>query len=49
MKKRIDITIDEDLIAWSKLYARRLRTTISRLVNEYLASLKEQEKNRRGK
>ena len=39
-KTKLNITIDEDLIEFSKLYANEQRTTVSELVSQFLLNLK---------
>jgi len=39
-KNKLNITLDEDLIEFSKLYANEQRTTVSELVSQFLLNLK---------
>jgi hypothetical protein len=39
-KNKLNITLDEDLIEFSKLYASEQRTTVSELVSQFLLNLK---------
>jgi len=41
VKVTTTMTLDPDLIAWSKGYVVSKRTTLSGLINAYLAKLKE--------
>ena len=40
VKNKLNITLDEDLIEFSKLYASEQRTTVSELVSQFLLNLK---------
>jgi len=39
-KNKLNITLDEDLIEFSKSYASEQRTTVSELVSQFLLNLK---------
>ena len=39
MKKRYNFTLDEDLMDWFKLYAKKNRTKCSAVLNQYLFKL----------
>ena len=38
-KKRINLTLDEDLVDYAKLYAQDQRSTVSELINQFLLNL----------
>ena len=40
VKNKLNITLDEDLIEFSKFYASEQRTTVSELVSQFLLNLK---------
>jgi hypothetical protein len=39
-KNKLNITLDKDLIEFSKLYATEQRTTVSELISQFLLNLK---------
>jgi hypothetical protein len=39
-KKKINITLDQDLIEYAKIYAIRQRTTVSEIFTQFILSLK---------
>ena len=39
-KNKLNITLDQDLIEFSKLYANEQRTTVSELISQFLLNLK---------
>ena len=39
-KNKLNITLDKDLIEFSKLYAAEQRTTVSELISQFLLNLK---------
>ena len=39
-KNKLNITLDQDLIDFSKLYANEQRTTVSELISQFLLNLK---------
>ncbi|MDD3819439.1 MAG: DUF6364 family protein [Actinomycetota bacterium] len=39
-KSKLNITLDEDLIEFSKLYASEQKTTVSELISQFLLNLK---------
>ena len=39
-KNKLNITLDKDLIEFSKLYASEQRTTVSELISQFLLNLK---------
>ena len=39
-KNKLNITLDQDLIEFSKLYATEQRTTVSELISQFLLNLK---------
>jgi hypothetical protein len=39
-KKKINITMDQDLIEYAKIYAARQRTTVSEIVTQFILNLK---------
>ena len=39
-KTKLNITLDRDLIEFSKLYATEQRTTVSELISQFLLNLK---------
>jgi len=39
-KNKLNITLDQDLIEFSKLYAIEQRTTVSELISQFLLNLK---------
>jgi hypothetical protein len=48
-KARLDMKIDRDLKEWVQDYAKRINTSVSRLVRDYflhLQHLEEEEKNK---
>lgn len=40
VKNKLNITLDEDLIEFSKSYASEQRTTVSELISQFLLNLK---------
>ena len=39
-KKRINLTLERDLLDFAKIYAQEQRSTVSELVNQFLLNLK---------
>jgi hypothetical protein len=39
-KKKINITMDQDLIEYAKIYASRQRTTVSEIFTQFILNLK---------
>jgi len=39
-KNKLNITLDQDLIDFSKLYANEQRTTVSELISQFILNLK---------
>jgi len=39
-KKRINLTLDDDLVSYARFYAREQRSTVSELINQFLLNLK---------
>ena len=43
MKKKYSFTIDENLMAWFRLYVKEESTTMSAILNQHILSLKRGE------
>jgi len=40
IKKKINLTLDEDILEFSKMYAKEQRTTVSELATQFFLNLK---------
>lgn len=45
LKKKINITMDEDLIEYAKIYASEQRTTVSEIFSQFVLNLKRTKEN----
>jgi hypothetical protein len=44
-KKKINLTLDEDILEFSKMYAKEQRTTVSELATQFFLNLKRTRAN----
>ena len=44
-KKKINLTLDEDILEFSKMYAKEQRTTVSELTTQFFLNLKRTRTN----
>ena len=44
-KKKINLTLDEDILEFSKMYAKEQRTTVSELATQFFLNLKRTRTN----